>query len=136
MRFPPATAMKSRHESCESGPPGWRKLRTWTLRPKPSSNSKPWQETAAARSSSFAITAQPERFWWLRESSRKRFLTCRRCCRSAIHASFVEGLQQHWRCRRCPDVASKLAALNLPTVEQALVVPQFRVSLVSQAGQP
>jgi hypothetical protein len=33
-------------------------------------------------------------------------------------------------------VASKLAALNLPTVEQALVVPQFRVSLVSRAGQP
>jgi tetratricopeptide (TPR) repeat protein len=33
-------------------------------------------------------------------------------------------------------VASKLAGLNLPTVEQALVVPQFRVSLVSQVGQP
>jgi tetratricopeptide (TPR) repeat protein len=33
-------------------------------------------------------------------------------------------------------VASKLAALNLPTVEQALVVPQFRVSLVSRVGQP
>jgi len=33
-------------------------------------------------------------------------------------------------------IAAKLAALNLPTVEQALVVPQFRVSLVSQAGQP
>jgi len=33
-------------------------------------------------------------------------------------------------------IASKLAALNLPTVEQALVVPQFRVSLVSQVGQP
>lgn len=33
-------------------------------------------------------------------------------------------------------IASKLAALNLPTVEQALVVPQFRVSLISQAGQP
>jgi len=33
-------------------------------------------------------------------------------------------------------IASKLAALNLPTVEQALVVPQFRVSLVSRAGQP
>jgi len=33
-------------------------------------------------------------------------------------------------------IASKLAALNLPTVEQALVVPQFRVSLVSQAVQP
>jgi len=32
--------------------------------------------------------------------------------------------------------ASKLAALNLPTVEQALVVPQFRMSLVSRAGQP
>jgi hypothetical protein len=26
--------------------------------------------------------------------------------------------------------------MNLPTVEQALVVPQFRVSLVSRAGQP
>jgi tetratricopeptide (TPR) repeat protein len=33
-------------------------------------------------------------------------------------------------------VASKLAALNLPTVEQALVVPQFRVSLISRAEQP
>jgi len=33
-------------------------------------------------------------------------------------------------------IASKLASLNLPTVEQALVVPQFRVSLVSQVGQP
>jgi tetratricopeptide (TPR) repeat protein len=33
-------------------------------------------------------------------------------------------------------IASKLATLNLPTVEQALVVPQFRVSLVSQVGQP
>jgi tetratricopeptide (TPR) repeat protein len=33
-------------------------------------------------------------------------------------------------------IASKLAALNLPTVEQALVVPQFRVSLVSRAEQP
>jgi len=33
-------------------------------------------------------------------------------------------------------LAVKLAALNLPTVEQALVVPQFRVSLISQAGQP
>jgi tetratricopeptide (TPR) repeat protein len=33
-------------------------------------------------------------------------------------------------------IAAKLAALNLPTVEQALVVPQFRVSLVSQVGQP
>lgn len=32
--------------------------------------------------------------------------------------------------------ASKLAALNVPTVEQALVVPQFRASLVSQAGSP
>jgi hypothetical protein len=33
-------------------------------------------------------------------------------------------------------IAAKLAALNQPTVEQALVVPHFRVSLVSQAGQP
>jgi tetratricopeptide (TPR) repeat protein len=33
-------------------------------------------------------------------------------------------------------IASKLAALNIATVEQALVVPQFRVSLVSQVGQP
>jgi tetratricopeptide (TPR) repeat protein len=33
-------------------------------------------------------------------------------------------------------IATKLAAFNLPTVEQALVVPQFRVSLVSQAGKP
>lgn len=33
-------------------------------------------------------------------------------------------------------VAAKLAARNQPTVEQALVVPQFRASLVSQPGQP
>jgi hypothetical protein len=33
-------------------------------------------------------------------------------------------------------VAAKLSALNVPTVEQALVVPQFRASLLSQAGQP
>jgi tetratricopeptide (TPR) repeat protein len=33
-------------------------------------------------------------------------------------------------------IAAKLAAMNLPTVEQALVVPQFRTSLVSRAGQP
>jgi tetratricopeptide (TPR) repeat protein len=33
-------------------------------------------------------------------------------------------------------IASKLAALNLPTAEQAVVVPQFRVSLISRAEQP
>jgi tetratricopeptide (TPR) repeat protein len=33
-------------------------------------------------------------------------------------------------------VASKLATLNTPTIEQALVVPQFRASLVSQAQRP
>jgi len=33
-------------------------------------------------------------------------------------------------------VAAKLTGLNVPTVEQALVVPQFRASLISQAGQP
>lgn len=33
-------------------------------------------------------------------------------------------------------LASRLAALNVPTVEQALVVPQFRATLVSQAGRP
>jgi tetratricopeptide (TPR) repeat protein len=33
-------------------------------------------------------------------------------------------------------LAAKLAALNVPTLEQALVVPSFRASLVSQAGQP
>jgi tetratricopeptide (TPR) repeat protein len=33
-------------------------------------------------------------------------------------------------------IAAKLAALNLPTIEQALVVPQFRVSLISRAEQP
>ena len=33
-------------------------------------------------------------------------------------------------------IAAKLAAMNLPTAEQALVVPQFRTSLVSRAGQP
>lgn len=33
-------------------------------------------------------------------------------------------------------LATKLASYNVPTVEQALVVPQFRAGLVSQAGQP
>jgi tetratricopeptide (TPR) repeat protein len=33
-------------------------------------------------------------------------------------------------------LAAKLAALNVPTVEQALVVPQFRAGLVSQVRQP
>ena len=33
-------------------------------------------------------------------------------------------------------VATRLAGLNVPTVEQALVVPEFRASLVSQGGQP
>lgn len=34
------------------------------------------------------------------------------------------------------EVAAKLAALNAPTTEQALVVPQFRASMVSQVQQP
>jgi tetratricopeptide (TPR) repeat protein len=34
------------------------------------------------------------------------------------------------------SLASKLSSLNVPTVEQALVVPQFRASLLSQARQP
>jgi len=33
-------------------------------------------------------------------------------------------------------LATRLAAFNVPTVEQALVVPQFRAGLVSQAGEP
>ena len=33
-------------------------------------------------------------------------------------------------------IAARLAAVNVPTVEQALVVPTFRSSLVNQAGQP
>ncbi|MGH9500264.1 MAG: tetratricopeptide repeat protein [Terriglobales bacterium] len=33
-------------------------------------------------------------------------------------------------------VAGRLAGLNVPTVEQALVVPQFRARLVSEARQP
>jgi hypothetical protein len=34
------------------------------------------------------------------------------------------------------QIAAKLANLNVPTAEQAVVVPQFRASLVSQAKQP
>jgi tetratricopeptide (TPR) repeat protein len=34
------------------------------------------------------------------------------------------------------NTAARLAALNVPTVEQALVVPQFRSSLIGQAGEP
>ncbi len=37
---------------------------------------------------------------------------------------------------RAGALAAKLAALNVPTLEQALVVPQFRASLVSQVPQP
>jgi len=33
-------------------------------------------------------------------------------------------------------MAAKLAALNVPTAEQVLVVPQFRANLVSKAAQP
>jgi tetratricopeptide (TPR) repeat protein len=33
-------------------------------------------------------------------------------------------------------LAAKLSTLNVPTLEHALVVPAFRASLVSQAGQP
>jgi len=33
-------------------------------------------------------------------------------------------------------LAARLSVLEVPTVEQALVVPQFRASLVSQVGQP
>jgi tetratricopeptide (TPR) repeat protein len=54
-----------------------------------------------------------------------------------------ESMQLLWRAytrtgatSEAQAIASRLAALNLPTVEQALVVPQFRVSLVSRAGQP
>jgi tetratricopeptide (TPR) repeat protein len=38
--------------------------------------------------------------------------------------------------QQAQELATKLARYNVPTVEQALVVPQFRASLVSQAGQP
>ena len=58
-------------------------------------------------------------------------------------AADPESMQLLWRAytrtgatSEAQAIASKLAALNLPTVEQALVVPQFRVSLVSRAGQP
>jgi tetratricopeptide (TPR) repeat protein len=54
-----------------------------------------------------------------------------------------ESMQLLWRAynstgasSQAQAIATKLSALNLPTVEQALVVPQFRVSLVSQAVQP
>jgi hypothetical protein len=33
-------------------------------------------------------------------------------------------------------LGTKLAAMNVPTLEQALVVPQFRASLVSQGPRP
>jgi tetratricopeptide (TPR) repeat protein len=58
-------------------------------------------------------------------------------------ATDPESMQLLWRAynrtgaaSEAQAIASKLAALNLPTVEQALVVPQFRVSLISRAGQP
>jgi hypothetical protein len=33
-------------------------------------------------------------------------------------------------------LAARLSGLNMPTIEQALVVPQFRANLLSQAQQP
>jgi tetratricopeptide (TPR) repeat protein len=54
-----------------------------------------------------------------------------------------ESMRLLWRAYNATGAASqaqaiafRLAALNLPTVEQALVVPQFRLRLVGQAGQP
>jgi hypothetical protein len=37
---------------------------------------------------------------------------------------------------RAEALAAKLAVFNIPTIEQALVVPQFRASLISQERQP
>jgi tetratricopeptide (TPR) repeat protein len=37
---------------------------------------------------------------------------------------------------KAKNTAARLAALNVPTVEQAMVVPQFRSSLSGQAGEP
>jgi tetratricopeptide (TPR) repeat protein len=37
---------------------------------------------------------------------------------------------------RAEALAARLAVLNVPTIEQALVVPQFRASLISQEHQP
>ena len=34
------------------------------------------------------------------------------------------------------QIGAKLVNLNVPTAEQAVVVPRFRASLVSQAKQP
>jgi tetratricopeptide (TPR) repeat protein len=54
-----------------------------------------------------------------------------------------QSLQLLWRAyssrgeaAQAGAVATRLAGLNVPTAEQALVVPQFRASLVSQDGQP
>jgi tetratricopeptide (TPR) repeat protein len=54
-----------------------------------------------------------------------------------------QSLQLLWRAysssgaaAQAAKVATRLAGLNVPTVEQALVVPQFRASLVSRDGQP
>jgi hypothetical protein len=46
------------------------------------------------------------------------------------------GYQSTGASAQAQAVASKLATLNVPTVEQALIVPQFRASMISQAGQP
>ena len=58
-------------------------------------------------------------------------------------ASNPESLRRLWKAYTVTGaqadadaVANKLSGLNIPSVEQALVVPQFRASLVSQAGQP
>ncbi|HKD03843.1 MAG TPA: tetratricopeptide repeat protein [Terriglobales bacterium] len=58
-------------------------------------------------------------------------------------AANPESLRRLWKAytvtgaqTEARSVAGKLAELNIPTVEQALVVPPFRESLVSHAGQP
>jgi tetratricopeptide (TPR) repeat protein len=46
------------------------------------------------------------------------------------------GYSSQGEATRAGTVATRLAGLNVPTVEQALVVPQFRAGLVGQDGRP
>jgi len=48
----------------------------------------------------------------------------------------LQAYQHTGAAAQAKALASKLSSLNVPTVEQAMVVPAFRASLISQAAQP
>ena len=137
IKFPPATATKSRREFCASGPTRLAEAKDMDSAAKTVKQLQTMAEISrsqviqlcyhGAAGSLLLAQGKPEE--------------------AIVHleegATDPESMRLLWQaCSRtgatsdAQTIATKLAALNLPTVEQALVVPQFRVSLVSQAGQP